>query len=205
MRTRSALLVAVAVGFSLWGCSDEAAGPGVGPDTSWQIYCAEDDPDMNCSASEAAHGPLDGKSETDKLDDYKLKATCKKLGSGLSITLEDPGREANVAKKLAPRARSILEISRAKPDDNECFVTVTEYPLSGAQQLKVQDACLETELKEGIQGTCTLEGGAANGYAFEGTVICEGMKYKGNGNGAWTLRRAARQNEPVKLQIDNCD
>jgi hypothetical protein len=197
--------MAVAVGFSLWSCSDEAPGPGVGPDVSWQIFCGED-PDNMCSTSEAPHGPLDGLDEDDKLDDYKLKASCKKLGSGLTIRIEDPGREANIPKKLRARARSILEISRIK-GENQCFVTVSEYPTSTNAELRIQDTCMGTESTSGQPGSCTLEGeeDTSNGYAYEGTLICEGMRYRGQGAGVYALRQAGNDDEPVKLQIANCD
>jgi hypothetical protein len=205
MRTRSALTVAVTVGFSLLGCSDEAPGPGVGPDTSWQIYCSKDDPDDSCGTSEQPHGPLDGLDREDDSDDYKLEVSCEKTGSGLSITIEDPGRKENVSKKLAERPRSVINLSRAKPAANTCFLSVTEYPLSGGQRV-LKDTCEGTVGSTQEPGTCTLTGEEdSNGYAFEGTLICEGMRINGSGPAAWTLRGARQANEPVVLQIANCN
>jgi hypothetical protein len=205
MSKRSALAVAVAVGFSLWGCSDEKAGPGVGPDVSWQIQCSPDDTEDNCATSEKPHGPLDGLEEDDKTDDFVLKAKCSRPGSGLSIEIEDPGRERNVDKQQEARARSILTISRAFPEDNKCVVAVTEYPLGSGNERKMQDTCEGSTNAAGESGACVLTGEFdSNGYAFEGTLQCDGMRYKGNGPPAWILR-SARSNEPVTLQIANCD
>ncbi len=203
MSKRSAFAVAVAVGFSLWGCSDEKAGPGVGPDVSWKVVCAEDRSSGQCNVAQQPHGPLDGRDAEDENDDYTLKATCSKEGSGLSIKIEDPGRDKNVDKQQSARPRSILQITRGKPGSNECVVAVTEYPLSGEPaELKVQENCAGNSSGP---GTCEFEGGAGNGYAFEGTIKCDAMKYKGNGAGAWALAAATSNEDPVILQISDCN
>jgi hypothetical protein len=200
MRTRSVLAV-MAMGISLWSCSEEKPGVGVGPDTSWQVYCAPDDPEMNCSISEQAHGPLDGPDKDDKDDDYKLEVSCRKLTSGFSITIEDPGAKANVETQMRARARSVLSIERADGDDNKCVISVNEYPTSGGQRRFI-DACAGNSTNP---GTCTLEGGEGDGYAFSGTLICEGLRINNAGPAAYVLRGAGEPDEPMVLQIANCD
>lgn len=208
MSRSSALTVVVAVGFSLWGCSDEKPGPGVGPETSWQIFCAPESKETagTCSTSESPHGPIDGLSETDKNDDYKFKVTCSKEGSGLSIRIEDPGRDADIGKKLPERPRGILSITRGNAEANRCIVAVTEYPLEGGER-KLTDTC-ENTTNEATQdnGSCKLTGSEdSNGYAFEGTIQCDALRYKGQGAPGWVLRGALSEDDPVVLQIANCD
>ncbi|MET0284718.1 MAG: hypothetical protein ABW352_09620 [Polyangiales bacterium] len=180
----------------------------MGPETSWQILCAPDDPTESCGTSEKPHGPLDGRDAEDDDDDYKFKVSCRRPGSGLVITIEDEGRERNVDKQQEARPRSILSISRANPEKNTCTVAVTEYPLGvGAGERKMQDTCEGTDRVEGEPGSCVLEGSFdSNGYAFEGSIQCDGLRYKNAGPAAWILRAASPNNdEPVKLQIANCD
>jgi hypothetical protein len=207
MSKRSSLAAAVALGFSLWGCSDEKPGPGVGPDVSWQLLCSPNDTEDACSTSEKPHGPLDGREEDDSTDDYTLKATCSRPGSGLRIQIEDPGRDRNVEKQQEARPRSLLTISRAFPEDNRCTVSVTEYPLgANASERELLDNCEGTENAAGEPGTCVLTGDFdSNGYAFEGSIQCDGLKYKGIGPAGWILRAAGSSGEPVTLQIANCD
>jgi hypothetical protein len=177
----------------------------VGPDTSWQIFCSDNDDTHSCGTSEQPHGPLDGMKAADKSDDYKLKTSCSKEGSGYVITIEDPGRDENISKKLGARPRGVLAISRANPAKNQCYVTVTEYPLSGGERV-LQDTCAGTTAANGEAGTCTFEGEAgSNDYDFEGTLKCDGLRYKGQGAAAWVLRGALHDDSPVTLQIANCN
>jgi hypothetical protein len=210
MSKRSAVALAIAVGSSLLGCSDEKASPSAGPDVSWQVLCADSllgvpDPTDSCSIAEDPHGPLDGRSVEDKTDDYTLEVSCTRLGSGLALEIEDPGRPRSVEKQQPARARSILSVTRADPTKNECIVAVTEYPLDNEPaELLVKDSCAGNG---SAPGTCRLTGQFdSNGYAFEGTIECDGLRYRGQGTAGWALRAAAPNNgAPVKLQVSHCD
>jgi hypothetical protein len=204
MRKTSALAVALAVGSSLWSCSDEKEEPGVGPDVSWQILCAPDDPTDSCSVSEKPHGPLDGRDPVDKEDDYKFKVSCSRPQSGLALTIEDPGRKQDLDKDLDPRPASVLEITRANPATNECIVAVTEYPIVNPGPRLLEDACKGNGSNP---GTCVFKGTFdSNGYSFEGTLECAGLRYRNQGPAAWTLHAATPNNAgPVTIQVTHCD
>jgi len=207
MRSWSALVVVVAgvaAGFSLLSCSDEEAGPAVGPDTSWQVGCAEDD--IGCSTSQDPHGPIGGKDDELKTDDEPIEVKeCRFTGSGLQLVLEQPAIKADTTKKIAARSRSIVSISNAKPDDNKCFVEVTEYPRSGSPaKLRLVDTC-KGNTGASSEGTCELTGKKNDdGYGFNGTLKCDGMRVNNAGDPDYQVGAARAISEPLKLQIIDC-
>ncbi|MEY4509419.1 MAG: hypothetical protein RLZZ450_1541 [Pseudomonadota bacterium] len=208
MRSWSALVVVVAgvsAGFSLLSCSDEEPGPAVGPDTSWQIGCAEDD--IGCGSSQNPHGPIGGRLEEEKGDDEPIKVTkCRYTSAGLQLELEQPEIKAEPTKKLAARGRSVVEITNALADDNKCFVKVTEYPLSKSPpRLALKDSC-KGNVGLDVEGTCVLSGKKNDeGYAFNGEIKCDGMRVNGAGDPDYQLGAARDFTSPMKLQIIDCD
>lgn len=203
MRTWSAVLLGIA-GFSLWGCSDGGGGPGVGPTTSWQVACSDDA--TSCGSSQDAHGPIGGtKTETDK-DDQDISVSCSKTSAGYQITLEDPGREMADPEDstIRPRARSVVKITNASVADNKCFVEVDEYARTGTKYV-LKESC--AGVRGGAQeGNCTLTGKAnSNGYAFDGTLECPGLRVNGQGPADYKLGAARDFNSPMKLQIAHCN
>jgi hypothetical protein len=208
MRSWSAVVVVVAgllAGFSLFSCSDEDPGPPVGPDTSWQIGCAVND--VGCSTSQDPHGPLSGLDDAEKGDDEPIEVkSCRFTGAGLQLVLEQPAFEADTVHKLRARGRSKVEISNANPDKNECFVKVTEFPKSGSpQQLPLLDTCKGTKAVD-LEGTCVLTGEKnSDGYGFNGTLKCDGMRVNGVGDPDYQLGAARAFTKPMVLQIVNCD
>jgi hypothetical protein len=202
MRTWSAVVLALA-GFSLWSCSDEAAGPGVGPDTSWQIGCSGID--EGCGSSLNAHGPLAGLDDDPevKYDDVKLKVTCEKSAAGLRIRIEDPGRSEPDSEDPGQRkwAQGILEITNAKPEENKCFVKVTD---DTGTRYNLQETCSGTS-GTGLDGECEITGEEdSNGYAFEGTLFCPGMHVGNSTPRPFRLGAARNSAEPLVLQIQTC-
>jgi hypothetical protein len=189
----------------LFSCTDEDPGPPVGPDTSWQIGCAADN--IGCGTSQDPHGPLGGVDEEMTGDDEPIEVkSCRFTGAGLQLTLQQPAIEADPVHKLRARGRSVVEITNADPDDNKCFVKVLEFPRSGSpQQLPLKDTCkgnkgLDTE------GTCVLTGEKnSDGYGFNGTLKCDGMRVNGFGDPDYQLGKARAFTEPMVLQIVNCD
>jgi len=202
MRSWSALLV-VCAGFSSWACSDEAAGSGLGPDTSWQVGCANPSADDSCGSTLDAHGPVGGLKEDVKTDDQKIRVTeCSFSTGGFQLTIEDPGLDADPAKSITGRARSIISIGNGRPEDNKCSVEVSEYPRSGGR-IRVLEGC-EGNTGDN-RGTCVLAGERdSHGYAFEGTLQCDGMKANGSGPADFKLRAARKASEPIVLQITDC-
>jgi hypothetical protein len=175
----------------------------VGPDTSWQIGCAEND--VGCSVSQDPHGPLSGRSEEEKGDDETIHVTeCRHTGAGLQLTLEQPEIKGDAVKKLAARSRSVVQITNANPDTNKCFVEVTEYPRSGSPpRLKLNDSCKgNTGLP--FDGTCELTGDKSDGYAFNGTLKCDGMRVNSAGDPDYQLGAARDFESPMVLQIIDC-
>jgi hypothetical protein len=200
MRSWSALVVCA--GFSLWGCSDEAAGSGLGPDTSWQVGCADPKADDSCSTSEDPHGPVGGTKPDVDTDDQKLRVTeCSFSTGGLQLTIEDPGVESDPAKGVTGRSRSVLTIGNGRFEDNKCLIEVVEYPRAGGRK-RLIEAC---EGNTSNAGTCVLEGERdSNGYAFEGTLKCDGMMINGQPPPDFNLRAARKPTAPVVLQITDC-
>ena len=206
MRSWSAVVVlaGLSAGFSLFSCTDEDPGPPVGPDTSWQIGCAVDD--VGCSTSQNPHGPLGGRNPEETGDDEPIKVnSCKFSGSGLTLELEQPEVKPDPAHKLVARARSVVVISNADPDDNKCFVQVTEFPLSGSPpRLLLKDTCKGNTGLD-IEGTCVLTGDKDSaGYGFNGTLKCDGMRVNGAGPPDYQLGAARAFDEPMVLQIVHC-
>jgi hypothetical protein len=188
----------------LFSCTDEDPGPPVGPDTSWQIFCAEND--VGCSTSQNPHGPLGGRNPDDTGDDEPIHVNeCRFTGAGLQLKIEQPAIKADPAHKLVARARSVVEITNAEPDGNKCFVKVVEYPISGSpQQLPLRDTCKGNKGLD-IEGTCTLTGAKnADGYGFNGTLKCDGMRVNGAGDPDYQLSAAREMMSPMVLQIVNC-
>ncbi|MDB4990896.1 MAG: hypothetical protein JWN04_6074, partial [Myxococcaceae bacterium] len=53
---------------------------------------------------------------------------------------------------------------------------------------------------------CKLTGSKdSNGYAFEGTLVCTGMRENGQGSADYRLGAAVTLGEPIKLQIVHCN
>lgn len=206
MRRWSAFVV-VCAGLVLWGCSDEEPGPGLGPDLSWQISCTRpNDADDTCRGSEDAHGPLTGLNEELDEDDHALKVvSCRRNSAGLQLSIEDPGATANSAKKIRARARSVLEVTNGAPKTDKCVVKVTEYNRADGRKV-LTESCSGTMLDSGNEGTCKLVELEPDGYAFNGTLTCDGMRLGSGGvGGADHKLRAGGSSEPIALQIESCD
>ncbi|MDB4976163.1 MAG: hypothetical protein JWN48_4504 [Myxococcaceae bacterium] len=202
MRTLSAVLVVIA-GFSQWGCGDDPKGPGVGPDLSWQLGCAVSG--TGCGSSQDAHGPIGGRDPTIDEDNQKIEVTCTSNAAGLQITLEDPGRPLADPndKTIGPRARSVLEITNASASANKCNVQLTEYSRAGAR-IVVNENCENSAGSK--EGHCQLTGSkGSNGYAFDGTLSCPGMRENNAGEPIYKLGKARAISEPIALQIVSCD
>ncbi len=179
-------------GTSLVGCGDENAGPGVGPDTSWQIFPAEG----TGGTGQDAHGPLSGSDEDDKADDQDIKVTtCRHDSAGLQLVLEDPGEDDEDAPRT--RDRSVLSIANVNLSKDQCVVTVTEYDDSA--QLKFVDRCKGNS----TPGTCKLDlDEDSDGYALNGTLRCDDLKLS---SGNYVLRKAREEDEDMQLQIAHCN
>ena len=202
MRTWSAVLLGMA-GFSLWGCSDGGGGPGIGPDTSWQVACSEDN-SGGCGTSQDPHGPIGGTQKDSDRDDQDISVSCSKTSAGYQITLEDPGRTMADPEDstIRPRARSVLKITNAIVDTKKCFVEVDEYNRGGTMY-KLTESCTGTKNTPN-EGNCTLTGKAGNGYDFDGTLECPGMRVNGQGPPDYKLAAARNLDSPMKLQIEHC-
>ena len=158
---------------------------------------------MGCGSSEDPHGPIGGPLDDVKTDDQKISVSCRFTGAGLQLRLEDPGAESDAAKKIRARARSVLEIGNGLQDDNKCVVTVTEYSRDGARK-KLIESCAGN--KSEPAGTCVLTGAKnEDGYAFNGTIQCLGMRVNNVGDPDYTLNKARDLGEPMQLQIRDCD
>jgi hypothetical protein len=206
MRSWSAVVVlaGLSAGFSLFSCTDEDPGPPVGPDTSWQIGCAKND--VGCGSSQDPHGPLSGLDKMETGDDEPIEVTdCHFTGAGLQLTLEQPAFEADVVHKLRARGRSVVAITNADLDKNKCFVSVTEFPRSGSPpRLALKDTCVGNTGLD-VEGTCELSGEKnSDGYGFNGTLKCDGMRVNGAGDPDYQLGAARDFTAPMVLQIVNC-
>ncbi|HVZ34670.1 MAG TPA: hypothetical protein VG963_19710 [Polyangiaceae bacterium] len=179
-------------GTSLWGCSDEKAGPGVGPDTSWQIFPAAGTGGTGLDA----HGPIGGADSDSTDDDENIKVNkCEKDTAGLQIELEDPGLD-NPGEGQHQRSRSVISISNVNLDKNLCTVTVSDYE-DGALLMFV-DRCENNS----TPGKCTLDlKQNSHGYALEGTLLCEALKIS---SGTYVLNKARSEGDPMQIQIAHC-
>ena len=205
MRSWSAVVVVVVAGFSSLSCSDEDTGPDVGPDVSWQLGCAEDD-SGGCGTSEDAHGPIGGADDELKTDDEPIVVkSCRFTAAGMQLELEQPEIKADTVKKIKARALSIVKVTNAKAEDNKCYVEVTEYPRDNSpRQLRVTDTC-KGNVGSSREGTCELTGERnSEGYGFNGTIKCDGMRAGGAGDPDYQLGAARAIREPMKLQILDC-
>jgi len=177
------------------GCGDDdKGGPNVGPDTSWQMFCAPGS--TTCPYSFNPHGPRD--SNGDGKVDHEIEASCSRSASGYAITLTDPGSTEAATRRTA----SQLRIARVDLEANECFVQFEDRdPMSGAL-LRLVDSCEGN----GDDGTCVIDAQEdSNGYALEGTITCSGMRNNDQGPADFMLRRGRSLTQPVVLQIARCD
>jgi hypothetical protein len=206
MRTLSAVLV-VSAGFSLWSCSDESSGPGVGPDTSWQLSCASPQESGDCgSTGTSPHGPVGGTDAKDTHDDEDIQVECSLDSGGYAIKLTDPGRPMTDPNNPNNKARgpSVLTITKGAVKGNKCFVDL-EDSTTGGTHYHVKDAC--TGVNDLMyDGSCTLTGSAhSNGYDFDGAIQCTGMRVNGAGPADYRVGQARALSSPVKLQIKHCN
>lgn len=194
MRTWRALGLVLS-GLSLWSCSDEKPGPGTSETTSWQV-CRKDEEDGSCEVSETAH----------KASVVNFGVSCEQSTAGLTIRLVDPGQtEANEISGV--RRPGTLTISNIRLDDDgvdvtRCIVRVEEETRTG--KLRLDDACGESEAD---RASCRVEGERnSNGWAFDGTLACPGMRINGEGEPDYLVQAAGSTDaEPVVLQIANCN
>lgn len=188
--------MSLGLGVALVSCSDEKPDPGVGPNTSWQIFCASGS--TTCPGSFDPHST---DSDNDGAQDVTLTATCSRESSGLRVVVTDPGEDD--PKKKA-RSASTFQVTRIDLDTNSCIVQVNDDDPNSGSPLRIIDACKGT-LGLTEPGTCTIEGKEdANGYALDATLTCTGMRVNSQGNRDFTLHAARDADEPAVLQIANC-
>ena len=174
------------------GCGDEAKKATVSADTSWQIACVE--PGADCSGSLGAHRAREG---------APLQVSCSRDETGLSVTLTDPGQKAASAEvQWRPYGR--LTIRRLDPTRNRCTVVLEEEERGTNGTLRIGGHCGSDPTS-----ACRVTGDVdVDGWAFRGELSCSGLQFDGlaeNGQGPFTLQKPASDDEPIVLQIANCN
>lgn len=191
MRFSGILSVVAAVGMLVGasGCGDDKAGAIVNDDISWQIGCG---PEGGCTLYQP---------HAQATVDQNFKVGCKRSGSGITITLRDPGFKGDIVNNEPARPGSTLTINNAIPN-GACDVTVTDASEYGFADEKVAGSC--------GAGDCTFTGSyKQDGWDFIGELRCTSLK-KANATGAganrlYTVHAAGDSSIGVRLAIDNCD
>lgn len=166
------------LGLSLAACGEEGADPLVNDTISWQVGCASAGcVSFNAHSQEAA--------------EEKFSVRCKKTSIGLSVTITDPGSvEAN-------RTRGTLRIDNLNPKTGDCTVTVSDSATLRDNEQRFMGTCADQD--------CRITGGPANGWDFEGTIICDSLEVPNTAGGVIYTLNKANSKEPVQLAVDNCE
>jgi hypothetical protein len=173
-------------GLTLLACGEEEKGPNVSEKVSWQYSCTGN---KDCTTGSDPHKQTTA-----------IQASCSAGASGWKVRLEDPGLEEKKGDQN-PRSHSVLEITAGVVAQERCTVVLTEYDTSSTTQYKkLTDTCMGND----NAGSCVFEGKAGNGFDFDGTLFCDGMKY-GNTR-EFKLHAAGRDEDaPIVIQIKKCD
>lgn len=172
------------------GCGDDPPRPTISDATGWQLSC---DPASNDCRGTTSHGAHRNRED----EDIAIKVSCSQRENGLRLVLTDPGADPPTATRRA----STITIERLDPELNRCTITVEESTSTGP--LFVVGHC------DGPNVSCQIVDGErdSNGWAFDGTIRCDGMNYRNvtAGRGPFSLRAPGMPGEPMVLQIANCD
>jgi hypothetical protein len=182
----------LALGLGLAGCSDDPASA-TADGVSWRVVGLG-----SAAAPTNPHGSI-------VADPQPLKVSCSKDGVlGYTIVITDPGRAALTTATVNGQNTQIDQRTSSKltlrNTGTVCTVKVEEG-LIGSAQIEYNDSCSNGG------GGCTLNVlPASGGYDFVGTLICNKVT-NGSPNNTFLLSAdgIAASNNPIKLNIDNCD
>ncbi len=172
-------LIGLGLGLTGLACDDKAAPTIVDDKTiRWQL--------SGSSISFKPHQPTED-------DDFDV--TCSISGGSLDFKIVAP----RIADEKRPR--SILELRRGNPTAATCIVSVTEAPMEGEGEFRLQDNCKGTV----ATGGCTLNGSFdTNGWDFEGSLICTKLVQQA-GDAEISLFDGVGSRNAVQIKLDNCD
>jgi hypothetical protein len=182
----------LALGLGLAGCSDDPAAA-TADGVSWRV-------------SQTSGGGLAPTNLHDlALDPQPFKVSCTKDGVlGYTIVITDPGRASLTTATVNGQNTQINQRTSSKltlrNTGTVCTVKVEEGPV-GSAQIEYNDSCSNGG------GGCTLNVlPASGGYDFVGTLICNKVS-NGSPNNIFLLSADGnpQSNNPIKLNIDNCD